>query len=182
MKTTIRIFMLLMLTAGLSSCEMIKGWTEVDIDTTLEAELDIITDDTELKSTEAFGFNESEILQVLNPDLEDYGDLIQAIEVESVTIEIINVDQSGVILFAETEFIISNTLGSSYTWTLLNDWNLDENFSMPLPSDSYDDLNAILDAYDTSDVTVSAIGTCNKGSVHIVLNYSLEVIVTSSPL
>jgi hypothetical protein len=182
MKTGIKIFMLLMLTASLSSCEMIRGWSEVEIDTTLEAELNILTDDTELKSTDAFGFNESEILQVLNPDLKDYGNLIQAIEVENVTIEIIDVDQSGVILFHNTEFIISNTLGSSYTWTLLNDWNLDENFSMPLPSDSYDDLNAILENYDDSDVTVSAVGTCNKGSVHIVLNYNLEVIVTSSPL
>ena len=182
MKTAIRIFMLLMLTAGLSSCEMIKGWTEVEIDTTLEAELDILTDDTELKSTEDFGFNESAILQVINPDLEDYADLIEAIEVESVTIEIEEVDQSGVILLTGTEFIISNTLGSSYTWTLLNDWNLDNNFSMPLPSESYDDLNDILEAYDTSDVTVSAIGTCNKGSVHIYLNYGLEIKVTSSPL
>jgi hypothetical protein len=182
MKTAIRIFMLVMLTASLSSCESISDLLDVEIDTTLEADLDILTDDTELKSTDAFGFNESDTLQVINPDLEDYEELIDAIEVESVTIEIKEVDQSGVILYTGTMFRISNTLGASYTWTLLDNWDLDENFSKPLPSDSYDDLNDILEAYDTSDVTVAAEGTCNKGSVHILLNYSLEIKVTSSPI
>ena len=182
MKTAIRIFMLVMLTASFSSCESISDLLDVEIDTTLEADLDILTDDTELKSTDAFGFNESAILQVINPDLEDYAELIEAIEVESVTIEINEVDQSGVILYTGTMFRISNTLGASYTWTLLDNWDLDENFSKPLPSDSYADLNDILEAYDTSDVTVAAEGTCNKGSVHILLNYRLEIKVTSSPI
>jgi len=186
MKTSIRIFMLLMLTAGLSSCEMIKGWTEVDIDTTLEAELDILTDDTDLKSTDAFGFNKSTTIQVINADLVDYEDLINAIKAKSVVIEVGVIESSGepitgVKFLKDTKFGISNP-NTEFVWTLKNDLAIETDDIINLPADSYSVLNEILNDYKDYPVTVSAIGECNLGNVYIELNYGIEITVTSSPL
>ena len=186
MKTAVKIFMLLMLTAGLSSCELIEGWSEVELDSTLEAELDIQTDGTELKSTDAFGFNKSNNLNVINTDLEDYSDLIKAIEAKKVTLEVISVDSlgfpiKGVTIMEDTEFGISNP-NANFTWTLQSDWPIEPGYEITLPAESYSVLNTILNEYDLYPVTVSAVGTCNKGNVNIVLNYGIEVKVIADPL
>lgn len=186
MKTALKIFMLLMLTASLSSCELIKGWSEVEIDTTLEAELDIQSDGTELKSTDAFGFTGSATLNVMNSDLEDYAELIDAIEAENVTLEVISVDSlgfpiTGVTIMADTEFGISNP-NANFTWVLESDWSIEPGFEIALPAASYSVLNTILNEYDAYPVTVSADGTCNKGNINMVLNYSIEVKVIADAL
>jgi len=186
MKTAIKIFALLMLTASFSSCGLIEGWSEVDLDSTLEAELDIQTDGTELKSTDAYKFNKSTTLNVLNSDLEDYSDLIKDINAQKVTIEVISVDSlgypiKGVTIMADTEFGISNP-SANFTWTLESDWPIEPGFEIELPAESYSVLNTILNEYDLYPVTVSADGTCNKGNMNIVLNYGIEVKVIADPL
>ena len=181
MKTAVRIFMLVMLTSSLSSCEMIRGWFDVEIDTTIEGELDILTDETELKSTDDHGFNESTSIQVMNDDLVDYQDLINDIRAKSVSIEVISVDSAGVIILADTQFGISNP-NASLIWELDSDWPIEPGFEIELPADSYSVLNEILNDYQDYPVTISAVGTCNKGKVNIVLNYGIEVKVESNPL
>jgi len=186
MKTAIRIFILVMLTASLSSCESIRGLFDVEIDTTIEGELDILTDETELKSTEDHGINASATIQVMNDDLVDYQDLINAIRAESVNIEVISVDSAGapitgVIILADTQFGISNP-NADFIWVLDSDWPIEPGFEIGLPADSYSVLNQILDEYQDHAVTISADGTCNNGNIDIVLNFSIEVKVESSPL
>ena len=186
MKTAIRIFMLVMLTASLSSCESIRGLFDVEIDTTIEGELDILTDAAELKSTDDHGFNASATIQVMNDDLVDYQDLINNIRAKSVSIEVISVDSAGapvtgVIILADTQFGISNP-NASFTWLLNSDWPIERGFEIELPAESYSVLNQILDEYEEYQVTVSADGTCNNGNIDIVLNYSIEVKVESNPL
>ncbi|NOR34643.1 MAG: hypothetical protein GQ579_08195 [Bacteroidales bacterium] len=186
MKTAIRIFMLVMLTASLSSCESIRGLFDVEIDTTIEGELDILTDAAELKSTDDHGFNASATIQVMNDDLVDYQDLINNIRAKSVSIEVISVDSAGapvtgVIILADTQFGISNP-NASFTWLLNSDWPIEPGFEIELPAESYSVLNQILDEYEEYQVTVSADGTCNNGNIDIVLNYSIEVKVESNPL
>lgn len=186
MKTIIRIIMLAMLTASLSSCESIRGLFDVEIDTTIEGELDILTAASELKSTEAYDFNASDNIQVMNEDLVEYEDLIKAIRAESVSIEVVSVDSvgspiSGAIILAGTEFGISNP-SAEYIWVLDSDWPIEPGFTIDLPAASYSALNTILDEYEDYPVTISAVGTCNKGNLDIVLNYGIEVKVESSPL
>ena len=186
MKTAIRIFMLVMLTASFSSCEMIRGWFDVEIDSTIEGELDILTDASELKSTADHGFNASGTIQIMNDDLVEYQDLINAIRAKSVSIEVISVDSagapiSGVILLADTEFGISNP-NAEFSWVLDSEWPIEPGFEIELPAESYSVLNQILDEYQDHAVTISADGTCNNGNIDIVLNYSIEVKVESSPL
>lgn len=186
MKTTIRIFMLVMLTASLSSCESIRGLFDVEIDSTIEGELDILTDETELKSTDDHGFNASTTIQIMNDDLVEYQDLINKIRAKSVSIEVISVDSAGspitgVIILADTQFGVSNPNAESI-WVLDSDWSIEPGFRIDLPAESYSVLNQILDEYDEHPVTISADGTCNNGNIDIVLNYNIEVKVESSPL
>ena len=186
MKTAVRIFMLIMLTSSLSSCEMIRGWFDVEIDTTIEGELDILTDESELKSTDAHGFNASATIQVMNDDLVDYQDLINNIRAKSVSIQVISVDSAGapvtgVIILADTQFGISNP-NAEFIWVLDSDWPIEPGFEIELPAESYSVLNQILDEYQDYQVTVSADGTCNNGNIDIVLNYSIEVKVESNAL
>jgi len=186
MKTTIKIFMLVMFTSSLSSCEMINGWFDVEIDTTIEGELDILTDATELKSTNDHGFNASGTIQVMNDDLVEYEDLIDAIRAKSVSIEVSSVDSAGapikgVIILADTKFGISNP-NADFIWELGSDWPIEPGYIIDLPAESYSVLNQILNEYEKHPVTISADGTCNNGNIDIVLNYGIKVKVESSPL
>jgi hypothetical protein len=186
MKTAVRIFMLVMLTSSLSSCEMIRGWFDVEIDTTIEGELDILTDESELKSTDAHGFNASTTIQVMNDDLVDYQDLINNIKAKSVSIVVVSVDSAGapitgVKILADTQFGISNP-NAEFIWKLNSDWPIERDFEKELPAESYSVLNQILDEYEKHPVTISADGTCNNGNIDIVLNYSIEVKVESDAL
>ena len=186
MKTTIKIFMLVMFTSSLSSCEMINGWFDVEIDTTIEGELDILTDATELKSTEDYDFNATGDIKIMNEDLVEYEDLIDAIRAKSVSIEVLSVDSAGspitgVILQATTQFGISNP-NKGFNWVLDSDWAIEPGYKIDLPAESYSVLNQILDEYKEHPVTISANGTCSSGNIDIKLNYSIEVKVESSPL
>lgn len=184
MKNAIKILVLIMLSASMSSCDWIKGIADVEIDTNFEGNLDLVSDATELKSTDDYGFAGFVTVDVINDDLEDYADLIQAFNTESITITVVSLDSAGfpitgVTLLVDTQFGISNS-GGGYTWTLNQDWPIEEGMSLSLDAASYDAINDILS--DELPVTFSANGTCNKGNIHFVLNYNLEATVTANPI
>ncbi len=179
MKNALRILVLAMLTVSLSSCEKINSLFDVEIETTIEADLSFVTDETALKSTDDHGFNESQTVDVLNADLSAYEDLIQDFNTQNITIEVFSVDSSDVILRADSEFGISNST-AGYTWTLTADWPINEGFTLTVDEASYGAINDILE--DLEPITFTAVGTCNKGNVHITLNYNIDVIVESNPL
>ena len=179
MKNALRILVLAMLTVSISSCEKISSLFDVEIETTIEGDLSFVTDETELKSTNDHGFNASKTVDVLNADLSAYGDLIQDFNTQNITIEVLSVDSSDVILRADSEFGISN-LTAGYTWTLTADWPIYEGFTLTVDEASYGAMNDILE--DLEPITFTAVGTCNKGNVHITLNYNIDVLVESNPL
>ncbi|MEA3462553.1 MAG: hypothetical protein U9R49_11780 [Bacteroidota bacterium] len=184
MKNALKILTVILLTSSLTSCDLIKGLTDVEIDTNIEGNLDILTDEAELKSTNAHGFNASETVDVINDDLSDYADLIEDFETQSIIITVESIDSAGfavtgVELLENTEFGISNT-GAGYTWTLTQPWAIEPGFSIELDEASYGAINDILD--DELPVTFSADGTCNKGNIHFVLNYDIEVTVVANPI
>jgi len=152
---------------------------DVEIETTIEGDLSFVTDETELKSTEDHGFNDSETVDVLNADLSEYGDLIQDFKTQNITIMVLSVDSSDVILRANSEFSISNS-NASHTIRLNSDWPIEEGFTLTVDDASYGAINDILE--DLVPITFTAVGTCNKGNVHITLNYNIDVIVESNPL
>jgi len=185
MKNTLKLFMLLMLVAGMSSCDWIKSIGDVEIDTTIESDLNILTDEAELKSTEAHGFNESVTTPVLNEDLEEYGDLIEDYDVQDITITVVSVDSagtaiSGVEILTGSEFRMYSMSNPGVTVELDSPWPIEPGFSVSLDETAYPVIEELLDAGDP--ITFSANGTCNNGNIHIVLNYGIDVTVTSNPL
>lgn len=181
MKNILKILMLLLFTASLTSCEWIGGLFSIDIETTIEGELDILTEEAALKAEGDPEFHETATIQIMNEDLVEYEDLIDDIRAESVTIRVGHVDTEGVIIHADTEFGISNP-NAEFIWTLNSDWAIEQGFQMDLPAESYSVLNQILNEYKDHPVTISADGECNKASVYIKLNYEIDVVVESSPL
>jgi hypothetical protein len=185
MKNAVRVLVLIMLSASMTSCDWIKGLADVEIDTNIEGNLDVVTDASELKSTNAYGFDESVTIDVLNADLEEYEDLIEDYNTQSITLTVVSIDSAGfavtgVELLAGTEFGISNSMSGGYTWTLNQNWAIDAGFSLSLDAASYDAIDDILS--DQVPITVSAVGTCNKGNIHFQLNYDIDVTVVSNPL
>lgn len=189
MKTAIRILVLLMLTASMRSCDMIKGLADVEIDTNIEGNLDVLTDATELKSAEDHGFSEADTVDVMNDDLGDYADLIKDFHTQSITLRVLSVDSiggdgekipiTGVELLPNTTFGIANDL-TAYYWILNQAWAIEEGMTLSLDAASYDAINDVLK--DELPVIFSAVGTCNKGNILFVLNYNLEATVTANPI
>jgi hypothetical protein len=179
MKTALRILVLAMLTVSLSSCEKIRDLFDVEIDTTVEGELYIVTDETELKSTEDYGFDATVTVQVLNEDTYEYEENIKDFMTSDVTIEILAVDASDVILRSGSTFTIENA-NAGYIWMLTSDWPIEAGFTLTLDNASLDVIDDILE--DMIDFTMSTAGTCNKGGVHIELRYGIETTAVATPL
>jgi len=179
MKTTLRVLVLVLLTASISSCESIRDLFDVEIETTIEGDLSFVTDETELKSTEDVGFGDTITVQVLNDDTYEYEDNIEDFMTSDVTIEVLSVDASDVILRAGSQFTIEN-MNAGYTWTLTTDWPIEPGFSLTLDAASYDAIDDILE--DMVPFTMSTSGTCNKGGVLIGLRYGIETTVVATPL
>ena len=185
MKNAIKILVLIMLTAGMSSCDWIKGAADVEIDTTIESNLDIVTDEAELKSTEDHEFNAFVDTPVLNEDLEDYGDLINDYDIQDITITVFSVDSagfpiSGVEILTGSEFRMYSMNNPAVTVELDSPWPIEPGFSVSLDESAYPVIEELLDAGGI--ITFSANGTCNNGNIHIVLNYGIDVTVTANPI
>ena len=58
MRNTLKFLLLVMLTASLASCELLN----VDIKTNIEGQMSLVSDQTELKSTEDYGISGSVLL------------------------------------------------------------------------------------------------------------------------
>jgi len=179
MRNALKILVLASITLSLSSCESIKSLFDVEIDTTIEGELSFVTDETELKSTEDVGFSSSATVRVLNDDTYEYEENIKGFMTSDVTIEVLAVDSSDVILRTGTSFTIEN-MNAGYVWTLTTDWPIAPGLSLTLDAASYDAIDDILD--DKADFTISTLGTCNKGGVHITLRFGIETRVVATPL
>jgi len=179
MKIALRILVLAMLTASLSSCEKIRDLFDVEIDTTVEGDLSFVTDETELKSTEDYGFDATVTVQVLNEDTYEYEENIKDFMTSDVTIEVLAVDSSDVILRSGSTFTIENA-NAGYIWTLTDDWPIEAGFTLTLGAASLDVIDDILE--DMIDFTMSTAGTCNKGGVHIELRYGIETTAVATPL
>lgn len=181
MKTALKLLLLVTLTASLTSCEKIKSWFNVEIDTTIEGQLNVVSDVAELKSTEDHGINGFTTIDIWsNPDLEDYEDLIEDIRVQSISLEVLTIDSSDVVIRAGSMFTISTpSTTPGLEWTIDVDLPIDVGNTISLTAENYADLNAMLDSGE--DVTFTSSGACNKGNVHITFTYGIEVEVEANP-
>lgn len=179
MRRVINIMLMVVLTAGLTSCEKIKSLFDIEVDTTIEGDLNIDVDDTELKSTAGFGFNETVTVQVLNDDLYEYEEEIKDFVVSGVTATVESISASGVEFLAGTKFTISN---ANYTvvWTLGSAWTVSVGSSLNLEDAGlWDMVEDIL--VDKIPFTMSAVGESNTGGVTAVIRLGIETTVTVNP-
>lgn len=181
MRNVLKFLILALLTSSLTSCEKIKSWFDVEIDTTLEGQLNLVSDVNELKSTEAYSINGSaEINLSDNEDLAEYEDVIKAIKTHNVTLMVIGVDAADVVIHAGSEFSISTPTNPGLSWPISQDWPIMQGTTVDLTADDYSVLNKMLKGSET--VTIKATGTCNVGGVHIDLTYGIDVTVEAEAI
>jgi hypothetical protein len=179
MRNTLKLLILVMLTASLTSCEKIKSWFDVEVDTSYDGELYIVSDETELKSTNDYGFDVTVTEQIMNDDLYEHEDKIQGFRTSDVTFEVLSVDSSDVVLRAGSQFVISNVNNPGLSVEFPTDWSVVQGASVTLSDEAMDVIDDILD--DRIDFTVHAVGACNKPGVTIELRYGIETTVIASP-
>ncbi|MCD4711499.1 MAG: hypothetical protein K8R52_11695, partial [Bacteroidales bacterium] len=129
--------------------------------------------------TDAFGFNKSITIQVLNDDLYEYEDEIEDFLVSGVTATVDSISETDVVILEGSTFTMSN---SSYTvvWSLGSDWPVSVGSSLDLvDAGLYDMVEDILN--DRVAFTLSAVGESNKGGVTIVIRLGIETTVTVNP-
>ena len=183
MKNLIRVVLLLIMTAGLSSCEKVRSIFDVEFDTTLSGDLEIDIQDMEvLKSAEVYAFQAEVSVDPLdNEDIADYIDNIKEMNVDDVILSVEYVNKQDVVFKSGTYFRVAN-YANEVTWTLSGDWPIVEGTEITLEDlgGTYDALEKILDTKGV--FTVSTEGTCTETNVFIVIRLGIDTKVTASPL
>jgi hypothetical protein len=180
MKSVVRVLLIVMLAMGITSCEKIKNLFNVDVDTVIEGDLFIQVDETpQLKSTVAWGFDESVTVEILNEDLYEYEDVIENFKVNGMTIEITSVSSDTLKFLAGTEFSMSNA-NHTVSWELTEDWPIQVGTSIDLvDAGIYDQVEAIL--IEMVPFTLRAVGSCNEGGAAIGIRLNINTTVTANP-
>lgn len=182
MKKILTIVLLITLAGGLSSCEKVKGWFEVEFDTTLNADLDIEIDESAKKSTNDHEFHTSTSLSILDDDeIAEYEANIREIEVTGIVAEVKEVNKASVIFRTGTVFTVEGD-NKTASWTMGNDWIIIEGTQLTLEDtgESYDLVKKILDTHGVFEV--KADGFCSETGVTVVIQFSIHTTITASPL
>lgn len=178
MRSVLRLFLLAFLVAGISSCSLL----DIEIDTTFSGDLDIQVEEPVMKSTEAYSFQASTTIDVLDDeDVYEYQDKIDDFIVSGVTATVTWVSETGVEFLPQTAFTITNGSRTA-TWTLQTALPIVEGASLSLEDmgDVYKTVSAILD--DMKPFTISAAGTCNTAPVSVIIRLGIETKVVANPL
>lgn len=175
MRTILKFLPVILMVFLTLSCDLLN----VDVDKDLTAILNINVDEAALKSTEGVTFNEMTVLDLSSYD--EYADKIVEVDVGNVLARVETVSEEGLIFYANTSFSVSDDEGS-VTWTLDEDWPLEENTVLTLEDldGIYDDLAAIL--LRKGNVTVTAVGECSKGGVFVSIAIDMETVITGNLL
>lgn len=188
MKSLVKIVLLLVLTASLSSCEGFKSIFDIEVDTELAGELDIVVEDQALKSTLSHPLVDEAIIDMLeNDDIHEHQDKIDAFVLNSLVAKALEIDQlhpelGDVVIDSGTVFSISNA--DEYAeWELTEDWTILEESVKDLAdlgTDNFETVESILLTMEP--ITIAVDGTVNQSGVSIVIELRLGTTVTANPL
>ena len=178
-----KIGLLILLTAGFSSCEMVKGWFEVDFETTLNGDLDIDIQESAKKSTnDDTPFNSSATVDPFDDEeIAEYQDNITNIEITGIIAEVLSVNKTSVIFRSGTTISVSGD-GKTASWKMGNDWTIIKGTELNLEDvgGTYDLVKEILDTF--GEFEVSAQGVCSESGVSITLRIGIHTLITANPL
>ena len=178
-----KIFLLVMLTAGLSSCQKIKSLFDVEFDTTLSGDLNIDIQESAMKSTNFYKFEDSALMNPLSDeDIEEYSENITNFDVTKVLGEVTYVNKSNIVFKSGTSFYISDGT-STVTWTIDSDWSIVEGTQLTLGdigNDIYKEVGDILG--ELEQFTVGIDGECSESGVSVDIEFIIEVTVVANPL
>ena len=125
MKSYVKLLLLVILVTGFASC----GLLDVEVDSTFKANLEIEVDEPVTKSAEdgvAFFATET-IIADDNEEVEEYGHLIETVDVTdimAVVAVVTQTDDLDVVFLAGSTFTIEQG-GTSASWTMETDWPIE---------------------------------------------------------
>lgn len=183
MRNLVSIVLLVILAAGLSSCEKIKGLFDVEFETTLSGDLDIYIQPSVMKSTASHKFEKYAIVNMFDDiDIAEYDENIRYFEVNGVVAEVISVDKENVVFKSGTILsIYDDTDGAE--WTMLDDWPIVKGTKLTLKDiggEVYQKVKTILDK--KGEFKVGAEGESTEDNVHITLRIGIDTKVIANPL
>ena len=182
MRNLIKIVLLVILTASLSSCEKIKGLFDVEFETTLSGDLDIEIQESAMKSTAIHEFKKyATVDPFANDDIAEYEDNIKEFAVEGVLAKVTFVSKKNVVFYSGTTFSISDNV-DGVEWILENDWPIEQGTEVTLKdlNDVYLEVEKILNK--KKEFTVGAKGECSEEGVSITLRIGIDTKVKANPL
>jgi hypothetical protein len=182
MKNLLKLTTIIMLAAGLSSCEKIKSLFDVEFESELSGNLLVNVAELQKKSTDAYSFSASATIDPLSDeDIEEYVDNIKEIDVDGIIAEVTSVNKDNVVFKAGTFFTIKDDM-NVVTWTLSSDWPIVVGTTLALEDlgGVYDAVSEILDRKEVFEIGVE--GECSETGVSIVISLGINSTITATPL
>jgi hypothetical protein len=182
MKSLMKFGLLIVLTAGLTSCEEIKSIFDIEIDTTLTGTLDFDIEDSSLKAAKSIPFDKYKEIDPKNDEeIEEYLDKIVRFELNDVVVVVKSLSVEPVTLEAGTEFIIRDK-SVTYSWELLTNWviNVGDELTLENVAEQYKKVAEMMDKKEKFEVGID--GTSPNSGVTIVLDMQLDTKVIANPL
>jgi len=181
MKNLVYLVLLVFLATGFTSCQKIKGWFDVDVETTMSGDLEIEVEEASLKSDDGYKFDS---YFTINPmdygDVADNEDKIDRITADSIIAVVEWVSTSEIVLLAETSITIKNSEKSA-TWKFGNDMLIQKGTKFVLEDIAhiYDDVTDILTSMDI--FNVSSEGRASEPGASITIRIDIKTTVTGNP-
>lgn len=172
-----------MVMTGFVSCEAIKSIADVEFGTNVETDLNInVADQAKKSGLMPYTYDTSAVLDpTSDPEVKKYVDNIKNYQVTSITATITEVSEPGIILLADTWFMLSD-LSDKVTWTLAKDFNatVDNSYTLGNDNGEWGTVNTILGR--NQEFTLSSAGSSNTNNVTIKMKLSIGATVTANPL
>ncbi len=171
-----------MFCSGISSCEMIKGWFDVEFETTLSGDLNINIEESEKKSTNEYFFQSLGTVNPLDDEqIAEYKDHIREIEVTRITAEVIDLNMDSVVFMEGTTFSIVS--GSNITeWSLGNDWTIVDTTEIWLVDNdgAYGQVEDMVAAQEEFNVGVT--GVSKEAGAFLTMQIVIETLIAAEPI
>lgn len=183
MRTTVKLLVLLMFTAGMISCESIKSLADVEFETEMNTDLDIIPNQQTLKGElDTWTFlAEEKIDPTADPEIEKYVNNIKGYQVRELKAVVKSTTKTGVTIKGGSFFEISDATDQT-RWTLPSDFDVTVGNSYILGNDAgeWNTVQSILGRNSEFDVSVE--GDISDGDVVVVIEIYIKSMVTANPL